>query len=372
MKKKICLLLIVILAVVCVPTFAEELLDEELIAPKDNKVDNGFVVKDEVQLKKSFNTSTFVAGNNVEMYSEVDGLNFVAGNNVKVSSIQDYLFAAGNSVALEGVSAKDVFAAGSSVEITSSMVRDIYAAASTVKIESSMSRNVYVGGDKVVINSYIDGDVKVAADNITIGEEAVITGKLLYPKEATINIDDSAQVNTTETYTGSAEEVESTPKDVVSEFIISYVGLLIVAFILLAVHKKFFKAIEKEDKDPASIIKTMAIGFGVLVVLPIAAIIGLVTVVGIPVSIIALLLYGICIYLSPIPTAFFVGNWIMKDNKPNEYLLLALSLLALLILKVLPFVGGLVGFVSLIFGLGFFATFVINSSKEKETKTAKK
>ena len=372
MKKKICLLLIVILALVCVPTFAEELLDEELIATKDSgKVDNGVVVKDEVQLKKTFNTTTFVAGNNVEMYSEVDGLNFVAGNNVKVSSIQDYLFTAGNQVVLEGVSSKDTFVAGNSIEIRSSIVRDLYVAASTIKLESTMTRNVYLGGDKIIVNSYIDGDLKVAADDITIGEETVITGKLLYPKEAKINISDGAQVTTTETYTGDYEEVESTPKDVVTGFIVSYVGLLIVAFILLAVHKKFFAAIKKEEKDPANIIKTMAIGFGVLVVLPIAAIIALITVVGIPLSIISLLLYGICIYLSPIPTAFFVGNWIMKDNKPNEYLLLALSLLALLILKVLPFVGGLVGFVSLIFGLGFFATFVINSTKEKE-KPAKK
>ena len=383
MKKKICWLLIVILAVFCVPTFAEdgqliatnENLDSELIAEKEEKVDNGFIADEDVTLTNPFNTTTFVAGNNVEMNSEVDGANFVAGNNVKVSSVQDYLFTAGNNVVVDGVSSKDAFIVGNKVEIKSSMTRDLYVAGTDIVINSTMTRNIYAGGDRIVINAYIDGDLKVASENITVGEETVITGKLLYPKTAKITIDKAAQVNMTETYEGDYEEVEVTPTDIVSGFIISYVGLLIVAFILLAINKKFFKAIEKTERNAASVVKTMAIGFGTLILVPIAAIFALVTVVGIPLTIIALLLYGICIYLSAIPTAYFVGGWIMKDNKPNEYLLLALSLLALSILKVIPGIGGLIGFASLIFGLGFFATHIICIEKEKgkeKEKTTKK
>ena len=358
MKKKIAYLLILLLTIVCVPVYAIE------------KTDNGFHADQEISLKKSFNTSTFVAGNNVKISSEVDGLNFVAGNNVTLSSKQDYLFTAGNSIVLEGVEAKDVFVAGNSVQINNSSIRDLYVAASTIVIDSYISRNVRAAGDRVVINSTIDGDVYLAAENIVIGEEAIIVGTLSYPEESYIEVGEGSSIGEQKTYESKGDvSVEVTPKDLVVEFITSFVGLLIIAFILLAIHKPLFKSLRKEEQEAGNVVKKMAIGFGVLIGLPICAIICLITIVGIPLSIIGLILYGVAIYLSSIPTAFFVGNWVMKDKKVNEYLLLACSLLALQILKVIPAIGGLVGFLSLILGLGLLVNFVVQAAQDKkETK----
>ena len=360
MKKKIALLLIILLTIVCVPVFAE-----------GEKTENGFYFNQEVNLKKSFDTTTFVAGNNVKMSSEVNGINFVAGNNVTLSSEQDYLFTAGNSIVLERVSAKDVFVAGNNIQVNDSSIRDLYAAGSVIVINSNIDRNVRVGGERVVINSTIDGDVYLASDDIEIGEDAVIVGRLSYPEEASIKIAETSTIGEKKTYeTNSGTSVEVTTKDLIIEFITSFAGLLVVAFILLAIHKPLFKSLRKEKQDPSNVAKSMAIGFGILIGVPICAIIGLITVIGMPLSIIGLILYGVAIYLSPIPTAFFVGNWIMKDKKLNEYLLLACSLLALQILKVIPAIGGLVGFLSLILGLGLFVNFIIVTAQDK--KEAKK
>jgi len=358
MKKKICLLLIVILAVVCVPTFAED----------ENKVEennSGFIAEDEALVQQSFGKTTFVVGNSVDMSSEVDGLNFVAGNNINLSSHQDYLFTAGNNLNLNGVSAKDIFVAGNEIKMDSANVRDVYVAGSKIEIKTSMLRNLYAGGDKVEIDSYIDGNVKISSENIKIGDQTVITGKLVYPKGAKIEISDGAMVENTETYVVDTVDTEElTFADRVSNFIITYVGLLIVALILFTINRRLFKAIEKEERDPATIFKTLAIGLGILVVVPIAAILALITVVGIPLTILSLILYGVCIYLSAIPTSYYVGKWVTKGKKFNDYLLISAALLVYYIIRLIPVVGGLVSFISLIFGLGFFGTYIIKSSKE--------
>ncbi len=354
MKKRISLLLIILLAVVAIPVFAEG--------------ENGFHAGDKVSLGDALDTSSFVAGNSIDMSSEIDGLNFVAGNNISLSSKQDHLFVAGNNITLNEVVTKDAFLAGSTVTVNSSTIRDLYVAAQTVKINSNIYRNAYVGGDKVIINTTIEGNVKIAADDITIGEEAVIHGTLTYPDKAKIDISESAVVTETKTYETKEVETEQTLVSKIKSAITSFLSLLLIAVILLAINKKFFKRIDEEDKTAAYIFKTVFIGFGFLVLLPLSAIFIMITVIGIPLSIISLILYGIFIYLSMIPTSYYVGKWVLGKTIKNEYLLLASSLLAVYVLKLVPFIGGYIGFISLLLGLGIFFNIMKNSITEDKKK----
>ena len=354
MKKRLILLFIVLLSVVAIPVFA--------------KGEEGFFAGDNLNLIEKIPTTSFVAGNHVEMSSEVDGINFVAGNNIALSSSQDYLFVAGNNIQLENISAKDVFVAGSSIQVNTSTIRDLYAAAQTVRIDSNISRNAYIGGDTVVINSTIEGNVNVAADDIRIGKEAVIHGVLKYPEKAKISISESAVVSETKTYKTKEISVQKTFKTMVTEFLVGFLSLLFIAFILLFTNTKFFKRMDVEEKSVGYFFKTALVGIGFLVLAPIVAILVMITVIGIPFSIISLFLYGILVYISMIPTAYYLGKWILDGKLENKYLLLGVSLLVLSIAKEIPWIGGLVSLFSLVFGLGMFVnqmkkTYVENKEK---------
>ena len=66
-----------------------------------------------------------------------------------------------------------------------------------------------------------------------------------------------------------------------------------------------------------------------------------------------------------IPTAYYFGNWAFKKTIKNKYLLLAVSLFILAVIKLIPFLGGLVGFLSLYFGLGMWMIQIKESIKLK-------
>ena len=348
MKKKIYAILIALIALVSINVYA--------------KTDNGFYADETVSVKKDLNTTSFVAGNNVDVSSTVDGLNFVAGNVVNVSSIQDYAFIAGNIVTLTNVTAKDAFVAGSLVKINDSDIRDLYVAGETITIDSNISRNLYAGGENITINSTIDGDVNLSASKITIGDNAVINGRLTYDEDAEINISENAVVESTKTYKSKDVdvEVEVNPVAIVigelTARLMSFLSMLVISLLIISLNKKVFKEVKKIDKSAENIIKTTLFGFAFLVGLPVAAVMLLITVICLPISIISLLLYGILCYLSLTVTAYFLGTWLLKDKIKNEYLQFTVALLAIYVLKVLPLIGGLVGFISLCLGLGIYTT----------------
>lgn len=337
------------------------------------KTDNAFYADETVSVKKNINTTSFVAGNNVDASSNVDGLNFIAGNVVNVSSTQDYAFIAGNIITLSNVTAKDVFVAGSLIKVNDSNIRDLYVAGETITINSNVNRNLYAGGEDITINSIIEGDVNIAAEKITLGENAVIIGKLTYNEDAEIKINENATVENKKTYkpsSGVKVEVKLSPIEIIigkiMDKLLSFFSMLAISLLLIGLNKKVFKEIKKIDKSSSNIVKTTIFGFAFLFGLPIAAVILLITVIGLPISIISLLLYGILCYLSLTATTYFFGSWLLKDKIKNEYLQFTITLLAIYLLKMLPIVGGLVGFISLCLGLGIYTTLFSNYLKSNK------
>lgn len=351
MKKKIYLILILLLTLVVVPVGAKS---------KDN-----FIANDDVKVTKSIGATTFVAGNTVNVNSEIDGALFAAGNNVSLTSSEDILFAAGNNITVESVVTKDAFIAGSSINIQSSTIRDLYVAASNIRVDSDIMRNAYLGGDTVVINSKINGDVEIAADTIKLGEGAEIVGTLNYPEDAKLDVTKGAIIGKKTTYEVEKINTETMFMTSLLDRLYAFLGMLLIGIILMALNKKIFTKIGKINKDLNTFAKEFGIGFVFLVVVPVAAIIAMCTVIGLPLAFISLMIYGIMIYLSVIPTAYYLGNAFLKDKVKNEFFLFAISLLVIYLLRVIPVIGGLVTFISLCFGLGVYTELLKSNIKTK-------
>lgn len=349
MKKKIALLLVIVLSLAFIPVFAK---------------DENFNAGDELKLDQAIGATSFSAGNSIDMTSEVDGMNFVAGNTLALSSTQDHLFAAGNLIDLENVKTKDAFLAASTIKIKSSEIRDLYAAAETIRLESDV-RNAYLGGTKVTINSKIDGDARISAEEIVLGDNAQITGTLKYPETCKVDISKSALVNNKEAYEVEKVDEGNELVDNIKAKIYACLSMILIALILLALNSKLFAKIEKLDKKAGSVFKNMGIGLLVLVATPILALIAMITIVGFPLAIVSLICYGLLIYLSVIPTAYYFGKMLLKKQITNNYLLLALSIAVIYILRMIPVIGGLVTFISLITGLGIYLVLIKNNINAK-------
>ena len=364
MKKKIFLLLIMILSLVTIPVHAEGITH--------------FFADDNLVVDEEIGKTAFAAGNSVKISSQVDGMSFVAGNIVYINSNQDYLFAAGNNVTLDSTTAKDAFVAGNFITVEASEIRDLYIAGTTMTINSDIKGDLYAIGTNVIINGKVDGDVYLASDTLTMGKDAVINGTLRYPDDAKLDIKESTIINNTEPYEGakttkvdtSKVKLEVNPFAIIAGKLLGalyrFVAMLIIAIILLALNKKAFDTIKEEKKSFGYIALTSLIGFAFLIILPIAAIMAMCTVIGIPLSVIALIIYSILIYLSIIPTAYYFGNLVFGKSIKNRFLLMLVSLPILYLIRLIPLLGGLVGFISLIFGLGMYAILIKNGITQKK------
>lgn len=353
MKKRFIVLFIVLLSMIVIPVYA--------------KTEDNFHADEDVTIEKSIGSTTFIAGNTVDVNSNIDGIAFVAGNSINMTSTQDYAFIAGNNITLEKFSAKDSFIAGSTVVLKETTVRDLYVSAGTIKVDGVISNNAYLAGSSVIINANINGDVYVSAEKIKIGKDAVISGTLKYPEDIKPEIAKEATIAKTKTYKAKTKVDVQVPKvqSIIISGIVSYLSLLIIGMLLLALNKKMFDRFAKFGKKTEDVLKTMGIGFLGLIAVPCACIIALLTVVGIPLSLIVLLVYGILLYLSIIPTSFCMGRLFLKDRIKNDYSLLALSLLVVYLLKCIPIIGGFMGFVSLILGFGIYLIMIKESIKVK-------
>ena len=103
----------------------------------------------------------------------------------------------------------------------------------------------------------------------------------------------------------------------------------------------------------------LSLGWGAIILCatPIAAIITFITVIGVPVGLIGLTLYGIAIYLSQLVVGLFIGYWIIGYFSKVESRgvltgALALGFLILTLLKLIPYIGFPLWLATVLFGIG--------------------
>lgn len=349
MKKIVYSLLVMIITLVCIPVNA-----------KDN-----FYASQDLKLNKEYDSTVFAAGNNVTATGRVDGISFIAGNDIFVENERDYLFAAGNIINIKKVTTKDAFIAGSNINIEESKIRDLYAAGEKITISSDIDGKAYIGGGEVTINSTIKGDIKVSAERIILGEKANIEGTLKYPENAKISKEKDTKIAKEKTYKVKASSTKEKTKEMFIDFLCTVSSMILIGLLLLSLNKKTFDKIEKIEKTAASVFKTTLLGLAVLVLVPILSVILISSTIGIGLGVICLLMYGIMFYLSILPTAYFLGNWIAADKIENKYLLFAISILAVYVLRLIPIIGGLVTIISLCFGLGVYTKLIKENSSIK-------
>ena len=310
--------------------------------------------------------SVFLAGSNTSSIAQVRGILFSAGNSVSGGGAFEYALLAGNDVSLSGNCENDAFLAGRSVSATGQIARDLYAAAQTVRISGTVARDLYAAGQTVVIDGSVGGDVYLSADSIVIGDDAEIAGTLHYNSSAEIKAP-QAVLSKAETYVSEKAEPEAkvdTPKspsvwDRIKGKINPFVGLLLLGFALLWLTPLWEAVDSRFTGAPfGQYAKAFGIGFAVLVGLPIAAILLMITGFGLRPAFVLLLLYAALLLIAPLFIGFFAGVLIWRGalKRPvNRWYELGLGLLAWRLVTLIPGIKALVGFVTAPLALGVVA-----------------
>ena len=325
-----------------------------VMADEGNLYQAGETVTSESELAGT----SFFAGNKVTTKGNIDGILFSAGNMVTNSATSDYAFVAGNEVTISEANFKDGFFAGSILKIESSNIeRDLYAAASSITLNSNVGRNAFLAAAEVTVNGTVNGDLTVYADIINIDSDTVITGTLKYPEDARITISENAQVNAKKIVKGSSKDlIKIDIRTKITDMLFSYVNALLVAIVLIALFAKLYDKIAEMGKD--KILSNIGFGLLALLFVPFVSIILMVTMAGISLGLLLMNMYVLAFCLSTIFSSFYYGNIIFKDKIKNKYLLVLVTLLIIYVLRLVPFIGGLVTLLCLCTGFGLVVSLI--------------
>lgn len=347
--------------------FADE--PEELLDTAMNTTDSEY---------KLIDNDYFAAEDNVEMKRlEVEGNVFVFGKDVEIEDVvvDGSLFVAGQNVELKNVSAKgDIFAAGQTVKLENTQVKNIFGAGQAVKLldETQILRDAYLAGQNVTVDASMD-TLSVGANALTIGSSAVINsvdGELSNQAE----ISENAKIESNNIKVVDVEETKEVTKvpsvldkvlEIVGKMIRTIILSLVVAFIVV----KCNKADRIKNYTGSKIAVNGAIGLGLSVGLILAAVMLLFTIIFTIIGII-----GIFAYVSMLLCATAAGSVVValklignkEANMKNVLLYTVLVAACLVVVSMIPVIGGIVKLLIALVGMGTLFDIIFIKDKKDE------
>ncbi len=323
-----------------------------------------FVSGDTVAVSKAVAGDLIAAGGSVRVEGAIDGDAVVAGGNVRLEApVGQGVYAAGGRVLVAGAVARNVRMAGGTVEIgpEAKIGGNVSIGGGEVRINGAIGGYLQAGGGSVYIDGPVGGNVEVGSASLELGPNARIAGRLRYASREELRRDPAAQVD------GGIERFMPTtdwsvPADV-HEGVgrgagwVWSIGLLVFAAILAT-------ALPGVSARVGETVRTrwplaLLIGFIALVCIPVAALLVMITVIGLPLALAAIAVYLALLVVGYASAGVAVGAIALQRVQPDRkdragwrIAAAVLGMLAVTLLGRLPWVGGLVVFAALLLGVG--------------------
>ena len=348
------------------PVLAADLRSGDTITVASGEVvdDDLYIAGESIVIDGTINGDLWAVGREVTVNGTVNGSIVAAAETINVNGdVAHAARLAGETLNIRGDVGGDLiaFCNAANIASTAEIGGDLLVGAGNVRIDALIEGDVKGGAGEVTITNGVRGNVELEVDNLTVASTANIEGDVIYTSENEANIQSGASVGGTTTH--NVPEVEKPAGAALAAGIASAVMGKVIAFLMILVVGIIIILIApRRMASVADSVRTKpwpSLGWGAVILFatPIAAIIVCFTVIGIPVGLIALAVYGIGIYLSQIPVALLIGRLIFRrltevESKGLLVGALALGLVILGILRLIPFLGFWVGLATALFGLG--------------------
>ncbi|MDX1647498.1 MAG: polymer-forming cytoskeletal protein [Longimicrobiales bacterium] len=309
----------------------------------------------EVALAEDVRGDVMAAGRHVRFAGHAGGSYLGAAGDQEISGrVTGSVRAAGGTVVVDAVVGRNLTIVGGGVELVRGAVVDgnAYVAGGRVRLMGRVGGDVYVGGRDVHLDGPVEGDVRVEAGSLTVGPDAVIGGELRYR----VRDDGLTTISPQATLVGGARALEPRGSDEGGawSYVLRVLAFLVTGVVLVTLFPVSFGETIDEVADAA--VGAMGLGLLWLVLVPPAAFLLAVTVVGIPLALLLLLLYGLSLYLAPVVTGLWLGGEMLRRPDPPDAkgaagaFLVGGGVVAVGVL--LPWVGFLVRLAAVVLGVG--------------------
>jgi len=337
----------------------------------DEIIDGNFIKAGNViEINGAVNGDVIVAGNMITVAGPVAGDVIVAGNMVKITGkVGGSVRVVGSTIEVNSDVERNVWVAGANISLgkNSKVGWDVFAGGASIIIGGPVSGNIFAGGASIVIDNEVSKNITASLDKdgqLILNPKAKVTGNLTYHALSSdqLILNEGATVDGEITQKPFAQGPELKASRIFSAAymffkIIALFGLLVVGLIAISlVPKKVLEVKEEMLKRPWP-----SIGWGVVYffLTPIAVVLLMLTIIGVPLALIIIPLYFISLYFAVILAGFTIGLLISdklsaKKDKYKGSLIwpLILGLAVVLIVTSIPIFGWLVKLVIIWWALG--------------------
>jgi len=309
---------------------------------------------------QTVNHDYFAAGSMVEVDGTVNGDVYAAGGQVTINgTVNGDVLAAGGTVTIDGTVNGNVRTAGGSIVIDGRVGKNVSGAGGTIEV----GRNATVGGNLAVAagtltdSGTISGDANAAAGNLTVGSAAHIGGTLTYWSNQPGSIAQGAVAGVVthrvppEHHNQNRSHFGSALLMALYWFVVTYI-LAVLAMLWLPRHSSAIT--EALQKRP-----WQSFGWGILVAIltPLAGLVLLITVIGIPFGLALWAFYAVALLLAPVWVIMATRELLSGQFKrENTFVVLLLAAFIYTLIGLIPIVGAIFIIVTSLMGLGASVT----------------
>lgn len=325
----------------------------------DQYVAGGHVIS-----KANTNGDLVVAAGRMLIENAIANDLIAAGGNVKVSAeIGDDARIAGGQVIVSSKVKGDSLVAGGRVEFTSesSIANRVWVAAGTVEFNGIAAKGLNIKAGQIIIGGKVTGDLDLYAKTIEILPSARIKGNINYSSSQEIIVHESSSIEgsitRTEVSRWQSSDQEKLRYAGLSFFLVFFVSLFITAAVLYLLMPSL--AVRLSDTIQKNYLSSIALGLIALLFIPAIILLLAITVIGLPLSLITLFIYILLLIAAYFIGLFFLADKLLKYFRQHEestrrwrLFSILVALILLLIIAMLPFIGGLLIFFILLMGIG--------------------
>jgi cytoskeletal protein CcmA (bactofilin family) len=373
-------LVVLILALTPSPAAAADIRQAQdiTIGTSETIEDDLYAFGTNISINGTIHGDLIAAGSSISVDGTVTGDVIAAGNSIAIrGQVGGSVRAAGNTIVLDGKVTNDLLAGGNELTILSNgrVGRDVIVGATNATVTGQVGRDLQAGTTNLKIDGGVGGNVLARVDRLQVTDRGTIGGNLNYTSKTEAQIANTSSVKGSierQTPADGGEPLVTGPAALVVEWLKGLIGLLILGILVVFFFPGFSRrAGEALVRSPWL---TLAVGALVLIGLPILSIVFFAVgalIGGWWIGFVVLALFVVVLALSIPVAAVGVGGALLRmTRRPVPvWLALFIGLIALLLVALIPILGGLVIFCALLFGMGA-ATVAVFGNRRAEVPVA--
>jgi cytoskeletal protein CcmA (bactofilin family) len=341
------------------PAQKEKILNSNEVVEKDY-----FAASDYIAIHGTINGDAYLAGGSILIDGTVNGDIIAAGGQIIIEAkTVNNIRAFGGTII---INSKNILGnatlGGGQIDISDSAVINgsLVAAGGNLRIGGPIGKGAHIAGGQISILNDVNGDVFAGGEKIRLSQNAKVNGNFTYWSKNKITVADSAQI--------AGTIVQKTPPDVervrtgsmvavssvrIVKTIIDVVATIVFGLLFIYLLPNYTSRVLKTVSS--KLWKNLGIGFLATVITPILFVILLITIVGIPFSLLLLFSYVILAYFAKIFVSMVIGEKVFKylgAKKTNSAWILIVGLFVYYLISLIPALGPIFVFLVMLSGIG--------------------